>query len=243
MKGISINRATAMLLPAFGVLCACIVLNHKAQAQVAPSLAAPQAARQLDLVLTWKGYSLVPTSYEGRILSPGGAPLLVRLQAFENGRPVSLSGYDVEWRSNGIPYLRGENKTEFGFLTETYSPSFYIVSATVREGRAIAGRASVEIPVARQPKVVLNVAYPTRKVPKTDAVFQALPYFFSAKNLSDLSFSWRIAGLEIPLENNVSNFTSLSFDGAKPNVLISALVKNKVVATEQITAITHVDVQ
>jgi len=243
MKLVALNRTVPILTTIFGALLACAALYSTAMAQVAPSLAAPQAARQLDLVLTWRGYSLVPTAYEGRILSSGGAPVVVKLQAFEDGRPVSLAGYDVEWRSNGIPYSRGENKTEFRFLTETYPPSFYVVSATVREGRAIAGSASVEIPVARQPKVVINAAYPDKKVPRTDAVFQALPYFFSAKNLSDLSFSWSIAGLTIPLENSVSNFASLSFDGAKTNVPVVTLVKNNVVAAEQVTAITHVDVQ
>lgn len=223
-----------------GLFC---LLAIPAQAQTGPSLAPQKAVRQLDLAITWKGYSLVPTAYEGRILSSGGAPIVARLQAFENGRPVSLSGYDVEWRSNGIPYLRGDNKTEFRFVTESYPPPFYVISATVREGRMIAGTTSVEVPVATRPKIVVSASYPNKIVPQKDVALQALPYFFSVKNLSDLSFSWNIAGTPIPLENLFSNFATFSFDGVRERVAANVTAQNKAVPEEKATATTYVDVQ
>jgi hypothetical protein len=217
--------SVALLCVLAGVIL-CLAPTKVSLAQTLKSLTPPLATRQLKLIITWRANSLVPPTYIGRIMPGGKSTVTAFLQAFENEKPVSLEGYEIEWRANGIPFLKGENKTEFKFTTRQNGQSVYLISAQAKEGQAIAGSAVAEVSVM-DPRLVLSVPYVNKNLPREDVFLQALPYFFNAKSAVDLSFSWKVGGISLAPESILGTLASMSFDGAKQGVLASVKAENR----------------
>ena len=196
-------------------------LGYSARAQSTP-----------QFLVSWQAESLVPFWYKGKTMPAGGNATEVRFELIDGGRIADISNLAVRWYINDKLVIN-ENKG-LGIKSLIFNnPDFGGQETEVRI--LIVGYKGISqtdklitIPITGQ-EVVINNQRLGRNLKTGENKFEAIPFFFSAKNENNLSAKWLANGSESsgvsdsPFELNL-NIESNSLPGTKIN--LSVLVKN-----------------
>jgi four helix bundle suffix protein len=184
-----------------------------------------------QFLVSWQAQSYAPSWYSGKVFPTQGSAVEIAFELVNNDKIVDVSGYKIRWYVNdkliknendglGIKSLKTSAANYPGFDLEAR-----IVIADYPTG---ALDTTIRIPTVR-PEVVINAPYPDNKVSAGSNLFEALPFFFSVKNLSELLFEWSINGKRPSETGTKPQLLDLSVNPQTPTgrpVNLSVIVKN-----------------
>lgn len=180
------------------------------------------------LYLTWKARSYAPDNYLGKIIPGANSPILVSLEAFENGKVVDLSRSQIKWYVNGELFSTTVGQKSFTIRTPKKPDSGIMsIRAEVVDKWSRIKMKTVSIPVS-PPLVVLKSNYLSRSFGENKISVSAYPYFFGATSLSDLVFSWKVNSRPVSSAEN-PQIVDISFNqDAEPgsSIIVEASVTN-----------------
>lgn len=217
----------------FFLIIGLILSSGIANAQVAP-----------QLLITWKSQNYQPPTYLGKNFPTQGTVADFSLAMVHNDRLVDLSGYNIRWYQNNRLLEQGVGLTKTSINIQPNGDGNVSIRAAVLNYQQIPEISELISFVVPQPSLAINAPYGNKKIGSGKSVFEAMPYFFNIKSLSDLSFRWLINNeaptlktferpniLELNLPQLPSNYT----------IFISASASSKTnieTAAEQIELIT-----
>lgn len=154
------------------------------------------------LNLTWKAKSYAPDNFLGKILPGASSPILVSLEAFENGKVADITGSQIKWYIDGELSATTIGKKSFDLRTSrTPSSGVILVRANIVDKWSRQQSKEISIPVS-PPVVVLKSNYLSRTFGDNKISLNAYPYFFGVVGLSDLVFSWKVNGVAVNSAEN-----------------------------------------
>lgn len=160
-----------------------------------PSTISPLASAQRDPIqafITWKALNFYPAYFEGKALPSLNSPVTLAVEAARNSVLLDLSQAEITWEVDGkfIAGGRGVKRATFTVRKGVGDTHFARVSILLNRETF---ETSLRIPVAAS-AVVIDAPYPEARGSGGGITLRALPFFFNAVSLSDLSFSWLIDG-------------------------------------------------
>lgn len=146
-----------------------------------------------QFLVSWQAESYAPSWYQGKILAINGTPIEISFELIDNGKIADLSKTKVRWYVNdklvknendglGIKSLKITVPDYAGQETE-----IRIAVVDYKGGETL--DKVITIPVVN-PEAVINAPYPDRKISTGPSIFQAIPFFFNTKNLTNLLIEW-----------------------------------------------------
>ncbi len=192
------------------------------------------AATDPFLFLTWKAKSYAPDDFLGKILPGANSPVLVSLEAFENGKVADISSSEIKWYVDGELFSTAVGRKSFTIRTDK-NPTSGVMSirAEVLNKWKTAKMKTVDIPVS-PPLVILKSNYLSRVFGENKISITASPYFFGVSSLSDLVFSWKVNGQSVNSAEN-PQIVDVSFNqDADPgsSITVESSVANPAGASE-----------
>lgn len=160
----------------------------------AQTTAGPQA------VITWRviGGS-APSSYAGKVLPSANSAISASVAVLNNGKFVPLNNQTVYWYldDNFIGGGTGEQIIAFGAPGNNETMSLRVEVPNYGNGLMD----TAYIPMV-DPQVVIVAPYPNNTFTGSSVSLQAVPYFFSTTDLSQLAFSWDVNGQAVAAAEN-----------------------------------------
>lgn len=154
------------------------------------------------LYLTWNAKSYAPDNYLGKIIPGANSPILVSLEAIENGKVADISKSQIKWYVDGELFSTTVGQKSFTIRTPKKPDSGLIsIRAEVTNKWSRIKMKTVDIPIS-PPLVILKSNYLSRSFGENKISITANPYFFGASGLSDLVFSWKVNGQSVNSAEN-----------------------------------------
>ena len=154
------------------------------------------------LYLTWKAKSYTPDNFLGKILPGANSPILVSLEAFENGKVADISGSQIKWYIDGELFSTAVGQKSFTIRTDKKPTSGVMsIRAEVLNKWKTIKMKTVDIPIS-PPVIILKSNYLSRTFGDNKISVSASPYFFGVIGLSDLVFSWKVNGVVVNSAEN-----------------------------------------
>lgn len=184
-----------------------------------------------QFLVSWQAQSYVPSWYSGKVFPTQGSAVEITFEVLNNGKIVNISGNKVRWYIND-KLIKNENDGLGIKSLKTYATGYagFDLEARIVIPDYPTGvlDTTIRIPIVR-PEVVIEAPYPDNKVSSGSNLFEALPFFFNVKNLSELSFEWTFNGKksEQPAEDQQIfnlNINPQIASGSIGNILVT--VKN-----------------
>ena len=175
----------------------------------ATSALAAAAPTTPELMLTWSTDSFVPATYPGARLPTKGSGIAVAAQLIDNQKLMPIGDATVQWYINDSQAGSGVGLSTLTFNTDDFSArsGLYDIQAIVRGYGEKQISARVLLP-RTSPLLIITTPLPGRSVVLSGTVITALPYFFNAASLSDLSFTWEAAGARQTSTGNTLTFAA-----------------------------------
>ena len=153
--------------------------------------AGAQTAPQREIILSWRALNFFPANFEGKALASPFSPVLVGVEAVENGKFVDISQMPVSWKLDNKFLQSGTGLKEVLFRVQKNKGDFHIVQVSIGKNGA-GGEESILIPIAPQ-TIVVELPYQGNSIsPNIENTIKAIPYFFNIQALNDLSFFWQV---------------------------------------------------
>lgn len=200
---------------------------------------AQTAVNQPQFMVSWQADSYVPSWYQGKILPTQGSKIKVGFELIDGGKIITLSENRVRWYIND-KLVKNESS---GLGIKSYSS---IVSDYAGKDTEIkiailpcAGRCGgykggeilykiIKIPVV-SPEAVIDAPYKERRIFAGKNIFLAYPFFFSVKNLDEISLSWFVNGQEAKVDDKEPGVLNLKIDSAAVSgdaISLRLIIKN-----------------
>ncbi|MBI1961018.1 MAG: hypothetical protein HYS43_01960 [Candidatus Liptonbacteria bacterium] len=210
-------RTTSLFL-CFAALV-CVVSLRSAEAQESP----------YEFFVTWRAASSVPVGYEGKTLAAKNAPLTVSFELLSNGTPIRLTGTPVRWYVNGDLHTNASGTRRISYVVQTPGGGTETIRIQLPDYNGQFLETVVQIPVAR-PTVIISTPHPFDAIPRGETIFQALPFFFTARAAADLLFSWEVNGQRVtgaPASPDMLAIDTPRSAPANARVSVFASIRNK----------------
>ncbi|TSC95818.1 MAG: Uncharacterized protein Athens101426_589 [Parcubacteria group bacterium Athens1014_26] len=173
-------------------------------------LTSARAAATPEFIVSWKAKTLVPAEYTGKIFPIKNSLVEVGFDLLDNNKIIDLSKYTVSWYLEGDFIKSGAGLKSFIFTTNKANENDQLLRVTVAGYKGADLDKFITIPLA-SPEAVINYKSPlTNEINIGAHEFTALPYFFNASSLNNLSFNWKVNG-EAP-QNTANKSTILNLN-------------------------------
>jgi len=154
------------------------------------------------LFLTWNARSYVPDSYLGKIIPGPNSPIIVSLEAIQDGKIADLRSSTIKWYVDGELFSSVVGQKSFTIRApKRLTSGIMSIRAEVVDKWDRIKMKTVDIPLS-PPLVVLKSNYLSRSFGENKISVSASPYFFGTTNLSDLIFSWKVNGQSVGSAEN-----------------------------------------
>lgn len=172
-----------------GLIGLIVLIGQIGQAQASP-----------QFMVSWQADSYAPSWYSGKIFPTKDSAIEISFELIDNGKIADLSKSAVRWYVNdklvknesdglGIKYLR--------FITTDYPGNDTEIRISIPSYKNFGPLDKIfSIPVAK-PQVVIDALYVNREISSGKNIFQAIPFFFSAKDLSKIVYKWFVDNREV----------------------------------------------
>ncbi len=158
----------------------------------APTFAQTAKPAPVEIMLTWSAtQSLVPPEYPGRILPSPTGTTLIAAQLLENQKLVLDPTITYQWYVHNTLTASGPGVTSLALHSEEYPGNIQIRVRIFNYKEYAPIEASLYIPQGR-PSVVITTPFPNNVVRLSGTLLEAFPYFFPAKNLEEVAFTWQV---------------------------------------------------
>ena len=176
------------LVPVLAIL-AVVAGGSVALAQKQPISTAPGNS---DLILSWRSNGFAPAGYEGRVAAAGGGTVLLTAEALIDGRPTSLSQYDVRWYVNDELFTSGPGLQAVTVPVPQYHQDSMDVRVEIFGASFTANEGSISVPLT-DPVAVIE-ARTGRSLRSGKNIFEAAAYSYNVSNPDDLLYNWTVNG-------------------------------------------------
>lgn len=198
--------------------------------------------RPAEVDLLWEADSYVPAWYKGKALAGSESMItFTALPLFYNskGEKISPSELVYEWE---VDHRRQPKSSGFGrYQLKTRGPQLFIpmlveVSVSDMDGNTSAQK-TIQVS-GEKAKVIIYQGRPTEGVLVNSSVNKELameteeesliaePYFFSASNLGELSYSWQMNRAGVKTTKKPDTLTVRNANGESGESRISVFIKN-----------------
>lgn len=143
---------------------------------------------QTKLAVTWEARNLYPSTYLGKVFPSTGSIVDMSIVASLGGKLVDLSRALITWRVDESVIARTEGLQNISFTSQKQSGTSHFVRVVVEPVGGGSYEVIARVPVV-DPKIVIR-----QSGTGSEVTLRAIPYFFNAPDLSDLNFSWSVAG-------------------------------------------------
>jgi len=148
-------------------------------------------APQQEIILSWQALNFFPANFEGKALASPFSPILISVEATENGKFTDLSQSSISWKMDNKFLQSGIGLKEVLFRVEKNKGDFHIIQVSI-EKNGMKSQESVLIPIAPQ-TLIVDLPYEGNVISSNiENTIKAIPYFFNIKTLNELSFFWQI---------------------------------------------------
>lgn len=152
------------------------------------------AATEPFLYLTWNARSYVPDNYLGKIIPGANSPIIVSLEAIQDGKIADLRGSTIKWYVDGELFSSAIGQKSFTIRSpKKLTSGIMSIRAEVVDKWDRIKMKTVDIPLS-PPLIILKSNYLSQSFGENKISVSAFPYFFGTTNLSDLVFSWKVNG-------------------------------------------------
>lgn len=154
-----------------------------------------------NAIISYDVQNYYPPGFRGRPRLTPYSVIVVRLEAFKDGKLVNLSDTDISWYLNDKRLKGGRGLKELTVPVTDNAGGSVRIRAYADTGAILIEKAlSLTI---EKPYVVLETPYSNNQVPATDdVVLLGVPYFFTAPDFKNLNFSWKVDGREYGRSND-----------------------------------------
>ncbi|MCP6720114.1 MAG: hypothetical protein KJI72_02180 [Patescibacteria group bacterium] len=144
-----------------------------------------------QVILTWQANNFYPADYTGKALATPNTPVTISAEVLRDGKLVNLSEGTFTWYVDEKFLNRAQGLKEIFFAVKKSAGDSHFIRVAIQLGNSFF-ESSIRIPVSKQ-IVVLESPYSNNLVRAgSQAVLQAIPYFFNIPSFQDLTFSWQI---------------------------------------------------
>lgn len=167
---------------------------------------------EVRLFITWSPTnSFVPPTYEGAILPNKESVVVAALTLIDGGQIIDIKNSEIRWFLNNALVASGKGLAR-AMVTLGSLPveGAHALRAEVRNYKGENRTQTLSIPFVL-PEVVINAPFVNAQLPKEGAVLTGIPYFFSTKAFSELTYRWGIRdsfydfSVDTPLKLSVSD--------------------------------------
>lgn len=179
----------------------------------------PVFAANPQFLVSWKAESYVPAWYGGKVFPAKGSPVIVSFELVDNGKITDLSRTVVRWYVNGKLVKNEKDGLGIKSLSLTapgYGGQEVEVRITLPDYRGTTLDQIARIPV-KSPEVIIDGRFGARPIQAGDNSFEAMPFFFNAKNLDGLSFNWLANGQTAQANSDTPWLLNLNIDSSVPS--------------------------
>ncbi|MEK7635899.1 MAG: hypothetical protein AAB405_02295 [Patescibacteria group bacterium] len=154
-----------------------------------------------QFMVSWQADSTAPAWYSGKIFPTKDSPVEISFELIDSssasltagGKIVDLSKTTIRWYINdklvknesdglGIKYLK--------FITADYPGQDTEIRISIPNYKNFGPLDKIiAIPIVK-PQTIIIAPYSDRKITAGKSVFEAIPFFFSAKDLSNITYKW-----------------------------------------------------
>lgn len=164
-------------------------------------------------LLTWHAESYAPRNYLGKILPTQSSFVSAAFELVEDGKPADLSRRELRWFLNDTLFAKGQGLKTARFQASVGADNSHFVRVQVTDGRNILFEKLAEVPIVRPRVSIVPLSFESA-LSRGAHEFRVIPFFFNARDLSEIFFSWNING-QTPSAEGVDEPFKLSF--AVPN--------------------------
>lgn len=169
-------------------------------ALVLSAFGASAQSQLTQVFVTWETTNLYPANFEGKVLPTFGSPVSVSVEATRNGILLDLSQADITWELDGKFLIGGTNAHTARFIAAKGVDDTHFILVRIARGDERL-ETSLRIPV-RAPSLAIDAPYPSGEGMGGSMTLYAIPFFFNATSLSNLSFSWLVDGERLATRND-----------------------------------------
>ncbi len=182
-----------------------------------------------QFMVSWQANSSAPSWYRGKIFPTTGSGITVKFELVDSGKIVDLSKTPVRWYVNNNLKLNEANALgikSYSFITNDYTGNDINIRISIPNYNGSVLDNVLTIPIV-SPEVVINAPFPGKTIMPGKLNLEAIPFFFNAGSINNLSFSWNANGQ--PTSGTANPLLNLNIDPGTPqgtSVNLSVVVKN-----------------
>lgn len=222
-----------------------IGLINSVQAQTAP-----------QFMVSWRADSTAPSWYSGKIFPTKDTAVEIGFELVDGStslttgsKPANLSKTVIRWYINdklirnesdglGIKYLK--------FIANDYPGQDTEIRISIPSYKNFGPLDKIiAIPIVK-PQAVIVASYPNREIISGKSVFEAIPFFFSAKDLSKIVYKWFVDNRAVSDSGDNPRILDLNIpqEAHKGTIInIKATVKNLLKEMEFASANLNVEIR
>ncbi len=173
-------------------------------AVISLSVVSPSSAQTTNgqVIITWEANNYIPAGFTGKPLPAPHTEIVVSAELIQNNKLMDVSGAEIRWFVDDEFLKSGTGLKTISFYAGQEDDGYASVRATIvtKDGSF---QNSLQIPIV-SPEVVLSYKSPTGAVaPDSQITVEAIPFSFSIRSLSDLSFFWSVNEGRVDTKGNV----------------------------------------
>jgi hypothetical protein len=199
---------------------------------IGPTGQISQAQTAPQFMVSWQANSYAPSWYSGKIFPTKDSAIEIGFELIDGGKLADLSKTAVRWYVNdkwvknendglGIKYLR--------FITADYPGNDTEIRISVPSYKNFGPLDKIFSIAIVKPQVVIDAPYANREISSGKNIFQAIPFFFSAKDLTKIFYRWFVDNREVSDLGDNFRILDLTVPQEAPKgtiINIKAAVKN-----------------
>lgn len=185
-----------------------------------------------QFMVSWQADSTAPSWYSGKIFPIKDTPVEISFELIDGGKPANLSKIAIRWYINdklvknesdglGIKYLK--------FIANDYPGQDTEIRISIPSYKNFGPLDKIiAIPIVK-PQAVIVASYPNREIIAGKSVFEAIPFFFSAKDSKQIFYRWLVDNREVSDLGDNFNILDLNIPSEAPKgtiINIKATIKN-----------------
>lgn len=191
-----------------------------------------------QFLVSWQANSTAPSWYSGKIFPTKDSPVEISFELIDSDKQVNLSKTAVRWYINdkleknesdgfGIKYLK--------FIASDYPGQDTEIRISIPSYKNFGPLDKIiTIPIAK-PQAVIIAPYSDKKIAAGKSAFEAIPFFFSAQDLSQIIYKWFVDNRAVSDSGDNSRILDLNIPQEAPKetiINIKATAKNSLKETE-----------
>jgi hypothetical protein len=181
-------------------------------------LLAPSHSHAADpqLLVTWKGTSLAPYDFSGRLMPSANSLITASAQALlGNGTVANLTNEIIYWYANDQLIGGGKGVQTVTFQAPSIPGGLVTLRAQLPNFNDTFTAKTITIPIAN-PQAIIEVPFAGSAFSKSPVTLKAHAFYFSASGANNLVYAWTVNGVP-PESSDDPEILNINIDPKTPS--------------------------